>query len=212
MTDRKAARPMGTPVAVDWEGVHRRLADARAAIDQGWVPTKAERERVFKERARLAARELSLETTPAEHMEVVEFSLAHERYAIASSSIREIFPLTDITPLPCTPAFVLGVINVRGRILSVIDIKRLFDLPEKGLTDLNKVVIVQAHGLEVGILADMILGVRLLLRKEIQPSVSTLSGIRENYLVGVTRERVVILDVEKLLSDKTIYVQESVIG
>ncbi|MHB8255541.1 MAG: chemotaxis protein CheW [Acidiferrobacter sp.] len=212
MTGSKTARPVGASVPVDWEGVHRRLAKAQAAIDQGWVPTQAQREDVFRERARLIAQELPSETAPAESLEVVEFSLAHERYAIASASIREIYPLTDITPLPCTPAFVLGVINVRGRILSVIDIKRLFDLPEKGLTDLNKVVIVQAHGLEMGILADTILGVHLLRRKEIQPSIATLTGIREDYLVGVTRERVVILDVEKLLSDKTICVQESVIG
>lgn len=212
MTDGKTARPVGASAPVDWEGVHRRLANAQVAIDQGWVPTQAQREDVFRERARLSARELPAVTAPAETMEVVEFSLAHERYAIASVSIREIYPLTDITPLPCTPAFVLGVINVRGRIISVIDIKRFFDLPNKGLTDLNKVVIVQAHGMEMGILADTILGVYSLQRKEIQPSVSTLTGIREHYLVGVTRGRVVILDVEKLLSDKTICVQESVIG
>jgi len=212
MTGRRTTRPVAAAGHVDWAGVHRRLADAAAALDQDWAPTPAQREDIFRERARLIARTPLIEATPAERLEVVEFSLAHERYAIVATSVREIYPLTDITPLPCTPAFVLGVINVRGRIISVIDIKRLFDLPEKGLTDLNKVVIIQGHGLEMGILADTILGVRMLHRKEIQPSVSTLTGIRADYLVGVTTERVVILDVGKLLSDTTICVQETVIG
>jgi len=197
-------------VVVDWDAVHRRLADAQAAVDRGGARTRDERDSILKARARAMAQELPAETVAAEHMEVVEFLLAHERYAIASSSVREIYPLTDITPIPCTPAFVLGVINVRGRIISVIDIKRFFDLPEKGLTDLNKVVIIQGHGLEMGILADAVLGVRSLVRKDIQPSVAALTGIRENYLVGVTRERLVVLDVEKLLLDKDVRVEESV--
>lgn len=50
-----------------------------------------------------------------------------------SEYVREIYPLKEFTPIPCTPPFVLGIINVRGQILSVIDIKKFFDLPEKGL-------------------------------------------------------------------------------
>jgi purine-binding chemotaxis protein CheW len=100
------------------------------------------------------------------------------------------------------------MINVRGRILSVIDVKRFFDLPEKGLTDLNKVVILHLDGVEFGILADVIIGVRQIPLSDIQTSLPTLVGIREEYLKGVTRERLVILDAEKLLRDKRLIVQE----
>jgi len=105
---------------------------------------------------------------------------------------------------------VLGVINVRGQILSVIDIKKFFDLPEKGLTDLNKVIIVNSDSMQLGVLADVILGVREIAEEDIQPSLPTLTGIRAEYLIGVAKERLVVLDARKLLSDGNIVVQEEV--
>src|SRR3990172_4176155 len=154
---------------------------------------------ILKARAKALAREGKDKEAPEESIEVVEFLLAYERYGIESSYVREVYPLKELTPLPCTPPFVLGIINVRGQILSVIDIKKFFDLPEKGLTNLNKAIILHNDNMELGILADIILGVRSIPLEEIQPSLPTLTGIREEYLKGVTRWRVVILDAEKLL-------------
>ena len=145
-----------------------------------------------------------------EFIQVVEFLLACEKYAVASEYVREIYPLKEFTPIPCTPPFVLGIINVRGQILSVIDIKKFFGLPEKGLTDLNKVIILHSESMEFGILADAIIGVRNIVVSELQTSLPTLTGIREEYLKGVAKERTVILDAEKLLSDKSIVVHELV--
>jgi purine-binding chemotaxis protein CheW len=65
-----------------------------------------------------------------EYIEVVEFLLAHEKYGIESKCVREVYPLKELTPVPCTPSFVRSIINVRGKILSVIDIKKFFELPE----------------------------------------------------------------------------------
>ena len=91
---------------------------------------------------------------------MLEFSLAYERYALETAFVREVYPLKEFTPLPCTPPFVLGIISVRGQILAVIDLKRFFNLPEKGLSDLNKVIILRRGGLEVGLLADAVSGVQ----------------------------------------------------
>ena len=118
--------------------------------------------------------------------------------------------MKELTPLPGTPPFVLGLINVRGQILSVIDIKKFFQLPEKGLTDLNKVIIVHTDKMELGILADAILGVRSIPLQEIQTSLPTLTGIRADFLRGVTKEPLVVLDGEKILSDRKIIVHEEV--
>ncbi len=131
-------------------------------------------------------------------------------YGIESCHIREIHPLSEFTPLPSTPAFVLGLVNVRGQILSIIDIKKLFDLPEKGLTDLNKVIVVHANQMELGILADAIVGVRSIALEEFQPALPTLTGIRAEYLKGITKDPMVVLDVEKILSDEKILVNEAV--
>ena len=141
------------------------------------------------------------------YLEVVAFMLAHERYAIELTHIREVYPLKELTPLPGTPGFVLGIVNVRGQILSVIDIKRFFELPEKGLTNLNQVIILQSDEMEFGILADEILGTKSISVGNIQKSLPTLSGIRAEYLKGITGDRVVILDGEKLLADEKMVVK-----
>jgi purine-binding chemotaxis protein CheW len=141
---------------------------------------------------------------------VVEFVLAQERYAIESQYVRDVYPLEQLTPMPCTPAFVLGIVNLRGEILSLIDIKKFFDLPEKGLTDLNKVIVLESGSMRFGILADVISGVRRIPMASIQSSLPTLAGIREQYLKGVTPERITILDAEALLTDRRIVVEEQV--
>ncbi len=194
---------------VDWDEVRRRIEAARAAAERAWALDPEEAGRILEARAQALAREPE-QAPAAGALELLEFLLAHERYAVESRYVREVDPLENLTPLPCTPAFVLGIVNLRGEILSVIDIKKFFDLPEKGLTDLNKVIVLQSDKMLFGILADAILGVRRIPLSEIQPSLPTLTGIREKYLKGVTRERTVVLDAEKLLADEKIIVQETV--
>ena len=197
------------PAAIDWRAVHQRLDAARAATEHAWMPDAEVTKRILKARAQILAREPG-KAQAADALEIVEFVLAHEKYGVETSFVREIHPLTNLTPLPCTPAFVLGVVNLRGEIVSVIDIKKFFDLPEKGLTDLNKVVVLQSETMRFGVLADAVLGVRRIPVAGIQPSLPTLTGIREQYLKGVTSERTIVLDAEKLLRDEKIVVQEQV--
>ncbi len=145
-----------------------------------------------------------------EGLEVIEFGLAHERYAIEQALVREVVALRELTPLPCTPAFIRGILNLRGQILPLIDIKKFFDLPESGITDLHWVIVVRAGDVELGILADAIAGVRTIPLNVIQPSLPTLTGIRSQYLKGVTDQLMVVLDAGKILSDPRIVVDEEV--
>ena len=197
---------------IDWREVHRRLDAARAAGERAGTLDPEETKRVLKARAEVLARKPAQAEAAGEYIEIVEFVLAYENYAVETRYVREVCPLENLTPLPCTPAFVLGVVNLRGEILSVIDLKKFFELPEKGLTDLNKVIVLEAESMLFGILADAVLGVRRVSVAEIQPSLPTLTGVREAYLRGVTAERTVILDADKLLADEKIIVQEQVEG
>ena len=210
-TPRPASREQ-KKTAVDWRDIERRMAAAGAAIERGATTPPDETQRILKARAQALAREPVPEEAADARIEVVEFLLAHERYAVESRYVREVYPLESLTPLPCTPAFVLGIINLRGEILSVIDIKKFFELPEQGLTDLNKVIVLRSENMLFGILADAISGVRRVPVADIQPSLPTLTDIREAYLRGVMPDRTVILDAEKLLSDANIIVQEQVDG
>lgn len=208
MKNRRTTPRRNPATPLDWDEVRRRTETAQAMLEQRLTRTLEEKNEVLKARAKALARELGAKNKAEADLEVVEFLLAYEKYGIQASYVREVYPLKELTPLPGTPRFVLGMINVRGKILSVIDIKKFFDLPEKGLTDLNKVIIVYSDKMEFGILADGILGMRGIPLDDIQPSLPTLTGIREEYLKGVTSEPIVILDAEKLLSDPAIIVHE----
>lgn len=165
---------------------------------------------ILHDRAQVLAR--PPEHAPVAHtsLELLEFRLAQECYALETRYVREVYPLKDLTPLPCTPPFVLGIVNVRGRITPVIDIKKFFDLPDQGLTDLHRIIFVRGNDLEFGLLADVIVGVRTIPLESLQPSLPTLTGIRADYLKGVTAERLVVLDLDRILTDPKIMVQEEV--
>jgi purine-binding chemotaxis protein CheW len=129
---------------------------------------------------------------------------------VATSFIEETFPLSEFTPLFCTPPFVLGITNLRGRIVSIVDLRRFFELPAVGLSDLNRVILVRGEGMEFGILADGIAGIREIPLREVQATLPTHTGVREEFLAGVTRDRIALLDMAKILSDQRVVVQQDV--
>jgi len=184
------------------------LAEFKDSGDASWSPGEEEIKRILKERARRLAKEPELSAESVFSLEVLSFMLAGERYAIEARFVVETMPLRELTPLPGLPSFILGIINVRGRILSVMDIKKFFDLPESGLTDRHKLIVVRFRDLEVGMVADGLLGIQALPHDSLQPSLPTLTGIREKYLAGVTDEGMIVLQVEKILSDERILVND----
>lgn len=204
MSDKTA-----TPAAFDWRDLHRRL-DAVSAIVEGQLTADAQRTAsALKERARALAQPLE-SASPVDSFEAIEFVLAYERYAIESAFVNEIYPVRTLTALPCVPAFVMGIINVRGEVRSVIDLRTLFELPSRGITDLDKALILEADGMILGVLADSIVGVCRLDPIDIKPPPHTFTGLRNRYLKGVTAERLAVLDARALLSDPRIVVADSV--
>lgn len=148
--------------------------------------------------------------TKGTSFEYVQFALANELYGIEKECIKEVFTIKDLTVLPCVPAFIIGIINYRGRILSVIDMKKFYDLPDAGITEMNYIIILQNKDLEFGILADRIIGVAKAYMDELQKTLPTLKGIREEFLKGITPERVIILDQNKILNDERLIINEQV--
>lgn len=165
---------------------------------------------ILKTRARALAQEPEQAFAARSFIEIVEFRLASETYGLESSFVREVYPLEDFTPLPGMPFFVLGIINIHGQILSVVDLKKFFNLPDKGLGELNKVIILQNGRMEFGVLADAVLGTRSIPLDAIQAPPVTVTGIGAEYLKGVTGERVILLDAQEILADEKIIVNELV--
>jgi purine-binding chemotaxis protein CheW len=193
---------------INWNEIHQRLETARQALEQGTTRSAGESRDILRARARALAQEPKQARPTKALLEIVAFSLAAETYGLESTFVREVYPLKDFTPIPGVPPFVLGIVNVRGQILSIIDLKKFFNLPEKGLGQLNKLIILRNEQMELGILADDILGARSIELEALQGAPLTVSGIGAEYLRGVTADRVVILDAEKLLNDNQIVVHQ----
>jgi purine-binding chemotaxis protein CheW len=207
---KKNIRPLaGKQQPVNWDDVHRRLDATRQAIEHIRAPAGEDRKRVLKERARLLAQE---EEKILDHdsISVVEFMLASEHYGIESSFVREVLQIRELTHLPGTPPFLLGIINIRGEICSVIDLKKFFSLPDRGLPEFNKVIVIQNETMKFGIVVDSVVGTRQILRMSLKPPPPTFTGIRADYVKGVASGPVIVLDGERILEDRNLIVNEQV--
>jgi purine-binding chemotaxis protein CheW len=165
---------------------------------------------LLQARARLLARESATDAAAdGSWLDVVEFGLADEVHALELAYVREVGPLVEVTPLPGLPDHVLGVTCVRGQILAVVDLRKIFGLAERGLRDSRQVIVLQSADLEFGVLAERIIGVRRLCVAGLQASLPTLTEVRAAYLKGVTADGTVVLAAAKLLADPTLVVNQS---
>jgi purine-binding chemotaxis protein CheW len=171
---------------------------------------KKEIRTILKKRAIALAEEPEQKKVASAVIEIITFTLAAETYGIESTFVREVYPLKDFTPLPGVPVYIFGIINVRGQILPVVDLKKFFNLPEKGLGELNRVIILWNDQMEFGILADVVHGTQTIEINDIGDIPQTISDIGEEYIKGITADSLILLDAEKLLTDKKIVVNDKV--
>ena len=195
-------------IKIDWDEIKSKVASLQKVIEQKEILLPEEKRSLLKKRAQALALRENDKAGQQECIEIIVFSLAYETYGIETAFVREVYPLKDMTTLPGTPSFVVGIINIRGQIVSVIDLKKFFNLPEKGLGELNKVIIMCNERMEFGILADVVEGTQSLALKEIMAAPPSVIGIGKKYLKGVTKEHIVLLEAESILNDEKIIVNE----
>jgi purine-binding chemotaxis protein CheW len=165
-------------------------------------------QQILLERARkVAVKKADNSFETGEILPVIEFLLVPEHYAIAGAFVREVMPLREVTGIPGTQPFVMGVINLRGKIVSVINLKMLFGLKERGLTEMNKVIILESAQMRFGIVADAIIGNRLISLNSISSPPLNLSKSAGEFVKGVTSDGLILLDAEVLLSSPVIVLQ-----
>jgi purine-binding chemotaxis protein CheW len=192
---------------IDWEAIHRRLAQVAASISGGLACGPEEVRRILEARARAAAKPPATPDDSA-RLEILAFSLAAESYGVETCHVREVCELRELTAVPCTPLFIAGVMGLRGRILAIVDLRRFFELPAPGLTELNRIIVLQGGDAELGLLADSIEGLRSVAASDLQQGLSTLTGTRAKFLKGVTAEMLAVLDGGRLLADAGLKVNE----
>jgi len=192
---------------VDWAAVRGRLVRLATDAAAGGL-TEADKSRVLKDRTALLAQVVAPKDDDAATVQVLEFLLGSERYAVDTSSVREVNVLKEITPVPRTPDFILGVIGVRGRICSVVDLGRVFGLPPSEPGPGARAIVMANRTMEFAIRADEVVGMRHVSIAALQTSLPTLTGARQKYLRGVTAERIAVLDAERLLTDEALVVRD----
>lgn len=190
----------------DWNQLKQQLAGAELQLNNQLNPNN---ERTALE---LQKRTAALAEKPAgqqlQRVEVLRFDIGTERYAIASHHIAEVLPIYQITALFDLPAYMAGICYVRGRVVSVIDLRILFQLPGVGLTDRNMLVLLKNKQMEFGLLVDLIIGIQQLDLTGLHKSLPNLDPIRLRYLQGVTREQIVFLDGDALLTDPELIISQ----
>lgn len=171
-----------------------------------------------RERALLHERARDLAVVPAttpgegELLSVVQFSLGAEVYAVENRHVREVLPILRVRSLPGVPPFVRGIINVRGRIVSLLDVRLILGLSQSALGPASCMIVLQSADMELGLIADSLVGLAGIPNATIQPMLPTLTKSRVEYLKGVTAGGLVILDAGKLLEDKRLVINDAVEG
>lgn len=136
----------------------------------------------------------------ADALTLLTFRLGKERYGVDVMAVRGVRVCPRITPVPAVPPFYRGVVNVRGQILSVLDLSVLFEVVRDPDDPADELVIVSGGALEIGLCAGQVLDVVRLPRQRLQP----FDHLR--YALGVTVDRLVVLDLQGLLQDERLIV------
>ncbi|MFC5472037.1 chemotaxis protein CheW [Cohnella suwonensis] len=123
----------------------------------------------------------------AEELKVIVFTLAHEEYGIEVDKVRTIERMMPITRVPKTPPFVKGVVNLRGIVIPVIDLRGRFGLAETEFTDNSRIIIVAANDLEVGFIVDSANDVMDVMSDAIENPPEVVGGIKAKYISGVAK-------------------------
>jgi purine-binding chemotaxis protein CheW len=199
-----------TRAALDWQEVYARLEQIRQRLEASSALPPAEVRRMLQDRAQALARPLAEPLAVPDVLELTVFVLAGARYGIAAAYVLEVTSLRELTPVPCTPPHILGVVNHRGRILPILDLRNLFALAAQDVTAEGRIVAVEAGGMTFGILADAVLGTIRVGGHEVMPLPGTWLHDHQACLQGITGEMVAVLDLEALARDPRMTVNENV--
>jgi purine-binding chemotaxis protein CheW len=211
----------------DWESVRQRIRAANAAL-AGLDETAPEIvQQIWAHRAAQLA-EVPIEEDEGDQIDLVLIQLGREVYGLDAQQVYDVRPAEHITRVPRVPDWVAGVVNLRGRILSVLDLRRFLGLAQaetngKGeATPGPDLVVIETPDMEIALVADNALAVEALSASQIQEASDTIRGIHPEYVRGVAERRdgdtlasgdglLVVLDLPALLADERLIIHEEIV-
>ncbi|KOO05824.1 chemotaxis protein CheW [Vibrio hepatarius] len=140
-----------------------------------------------------------------EVLQWVTFQLEEETYGINVMQVREVLRYTEIAPVPGAPDYVLGIINLRGNVVTVIDTRSRFGLVEGEITDNTRIIVIESEHQVIGILVDSVAEVVYLRSSEIDTTPSVGTDESAKFIQGVSNrdgKLLILVDLNKLLTDE----------
>ncbi|SDR96358.1 purine-binding chemotaxis protein CheW [Halopseudomonas xinjiangensis] len=134
----------------------------------------------------------------------VTFRLDNETYGINVMQVQEVLRHSEIAPVPGAPAYVLGIINLRGNVVTVIDTRQRFGLSPAPITDNTRIVIIEADKQVIGILVDSVAEVVYLRQSEIETAPNVGTDESAKFIQGVcnkNNELLILVDLEKMMNE-----------
>jgi purine-binding chemotaxis protein CheW len=134
----------------------------------------------------------------------VTFTLENEIYGINVMQVQEVLREVEVAPVPGAPHYVLGIINLRGNVVSVIDARTRFGLPTKDSDDMTRIIVIEVQQQIIGILVDSVAEVVDINRKEVDSAPNVGNAESAKYIDGVVSRGdmlLILVDLNKLLSD-----------
>jgi purine-binding chemotaxis protein CheW len=199
--------PSRSDGSIDWAAIREQLERWQAA---GRASSAQEAGAVLQARARALAKVPAVPPDASEVLTVVRFDLGDEPYAIEARHVRRVVRIDDrsVTPIPGTPEFLAGVINMAGEILAVFDLGRLLGIPRGARSAPAHVLVLGNDDDELGLLADSAHEVASLRIDALLEAPGSLEGFGRDILRGVTADALIVLDGAALLRDPRLFIDQ----
>lgn len=149
--------------------------------------------------------------------QLVVFSIGKEEFGVDIAQVREIVRLIAITPLPKSPAFIEGVVNLRGQVVAVIDLAKRLNIPCAEQGDATRIIVVEFEGLTTGMIVDSVSEVLRMSSENVEEIPSVIeTEVQEHFISGVGKLKdrlLVLLDLKKILTSEEIrHVEKAVVN
>ena len=147
------------------------------------------------------------ENSGTTEVQMVAFKLENEEFAVDIHQVREVLKMTQVTPLPQSAHYIEGVINLRGEVIPVVDLRKRFELSGNKCNDQTRIIIVEIMDNDVGLIVDSVTEVLRFPSTAIQAPPTRIAGTRTDLIRGVGKiehRLLIILDIEKILSTEEI--------
>ncbi len=197
-----------TSTPFDWEDAKRQMRQLAESLDPARPESVARARQILDQRALELAVPLEAEADETDSIEILTFRMGGELYALETTFILELTRVAFLTKVPDCPAFMLGITNLRGEVLAIVDLCALFESANSPCPD-PWMLVLGVDQVEFGIVIDEAVDVCSINTRDIFPLPVSVSGVQHDLLRGVTEDAMLVMDGAALLAEERLMIDET---